>query len=200
MSATVEMMVPAGWRVVEPGDGPRSPAAVASEIVAHVPSESHDEWRREVESALNDAFAQSSREGAEVLSLLVPSEISGIVLPLTVAVLRLDLHTESSMEANHVLARIAMKDPTARLLATDAGPAMRTHLTVPLAGAEAQRFGLGDDDDALSLRARYLLPPHGAGRWLALVHTVPATDRDALSAWLELCDALVMGVSWAREE
>ncbi|WNM26942.1 hypothetical protein RN607_12140 [Demequina capsici] len=202
MTATLEMTVPTGWRLVTRGDGPHSVETVANDLVQDVPSSDRSARLREVRGALEAGFASVAAEDAEVASLLVPGGVAGARLPITVAVLRLTMATRSSMEANRALAGIAAQDPTARLLATDAGPAMRTHSLAPFGRLHAERLGLDERDlaDGAALHARYLLPPRGKGRWLALVHTVLMVEPDSVSAWLELCDALVTAVQWRRDE
>ncbi|WP_084124601.1 hypothetical protein [Demequina sp. NBRC 110054] len=201
MTGTLEMTIPEGWHLVEAGDGPRSTATVAADLTRSVPAADRARWRRTVAAALDEGLSAVDGEDSEVMSMLVPGGAAGLALPLTVAVLRLGLETSDPAEANRVLAGLVSREPTARLLASDAGPVLRTHTRVPLGSEHARRLGVDPADlpTAESLRARYLLPPAGQGRWLALVHTVPMMLGLGAEAWLELCDALVVGVRWRTE-
>ncbi|WP_062200707.1 hypothetical protein [Demequina salsinemoris] len=202
MTATLEMTVPAGWHLVEPGDGPRSADVASVELTRAVPAAERERWRRTVAGALSEGFAAADGEDVELLSMLVPGGAIGLALPMTVAVLRLGMSTDSAHDANAALAGLVAHDATARLLATDAGPVLRTHVSARLGPAHASRLGLRPQEvpEAESLRVRYLLPPRGRGRWLALVHSIPVVDEVSVEAWLELCDALVVAVRWRREE
>lgn len=202
MTRTLHMTVPDGWRLVEPGDGIRSVDAAAADLTESMATGDRALWRSTVAEAWEHALSSVQQEHGEVVSLLVPVGGLAAELPVTVAVLRLALATSSPHEANSMLASVAAQDATARLLATDAGPAMRTHSRSALDSSHADRLAVQVEDlpGIEVLRARYLLPPLGHGRWLALLHTVVGVNDETTSAWLELCDALVIGARWSREE
>ncbi len=202
MIKTLEMTVPTGWTLVEPGELPDLGETLARELGVSLGTHTGVDPQRSAAQALVSGLAAPSEGGAELVALLVPSDGLGAELPVTVAAFRLPLATESSVEANRILAGIAAQDDTARLLATDAGPAMRTHALADIDPSHAASLGLADAPvvPIAALRARYLLPPLGEGRWLVLVHTVLGASEESAPTWLELCDALVVGVRWRRDE
>ncbi len=212
MNASLTLIVPAGWRRIE--SGLNQEASIAEAVDAAYRNADRDSsavakhWMRE---RLREALTSPPDVDSEVVAVAYPERpAAGMMLPVSVTVLKLKIKTDSVEEAMKALAMMAAREPDAKPIETPVGLVLRSHSVRDIKeafDAEVEGAPIKDDEktaiaaasDAIpSLRARYIVPSGSGDAWHAVAFTamLGADEPELPGVYLELFDAFVRTMEW----